>query len=298
MRKFINMCKKTQKQLKSYLARELVKYGYEVIDKPGFLYARGIDPVLVTAHMDTVHEKRVKRVVVKETNGNHLISSPQGIGGDDRCGCYMILEIIEQGKRPYVLFCEDEEMGGVGSGKFCRTKYVDELSEMKFLIELDRCSANDAVFYEDDNEDFHYWIEDTIGYKENFGSFSDISTLCPSCGIAGVNLSCGYYKQHTTDEYVVFEEMKNTIKATIKLIDKADKQFEYIEYKYSRYDNWYFGYNERKERIIMEFEYIDEFGNENWDCTEGKSTEECIGIFLVANPTIRWTDVIDYFEYI
>lgn len=307
MKKFIKMCKKSQSKLKSYLSKEISRYGYEPIKGDGYLYAKGEVPVLVTAHMDTVHHNPVRKVNIKRTNNRTIISSPQGIGGDDRCGCYMILKLLEQGKRPYILFCEDEEIGGVGSDKFCNTEYITDIAKLKFVIELDRANANDAVFYDDGNLDFQDWIEEKTGYRNDWGSFSDIGNICPTAGISGVNLSCGYYKQHTLEEYVVFEEMLKTVKATAELIDLAEsdevEQFEYVEtyYRnsfktvYGKYDGW--GYSSKDSYRYCEFIYLDDQGKENHDFSDGYTFDECVGVFLMNNPNVCWNDVIDYYEY-
>ena len=178
----------------------------------------------------------------KDGNTTHTISSPQGIGGDDRCGIYAVLKIIESGYIPYVLFCEDEEIGGVGSNKFCKTKYITELSNLKFLIELDRANANDLVFYSNANQDWIDWVEDETNWKKSWGTFSDISHLSPACEISSVNLSCGYYKAHTVYEYVIMEELLETIEMTKHLLEASEKveAFVYEERKYStRYYGMY-----------------------------------------------------------
>ena len=230
---FKKLCKKTQKQLIPYLVSALQHFGYEnIIQQDGFIYAKGDVPVLLTAHMDTVHKLPVQTIVEYINKDSHLcLSSPQGIGGDDRCGIYMILNIIRTHKCS-VLFCEDEEIGCVGSRKFCQTEYINDLSDLKYLIELDRANSTDAVFYRCDNPEFTKFIVDNTGYKKARGSSSDIAKLAPACKIAAVNLSCGYYKAHTTLEYVVWEEMINTIDVIKKLLDVECKQFEFIEEKY------------------------------------------------------------------
>ena len=220
---FIQICKLSAKKLKQYLSGEMKKtYGKDnTVIGDGYIYCRGDIPVLLTAHMDTVHKKLVTDFyedIQTDKNGKvtHTISSPQGIGGDDRCGIYAILKVIESGYLPYVLFCEDEEIGGIGSGKFCKTKYITELSNMKFLIELDRANSNDLVFYSNANQD---WIN------------------CSS-----VNLSCGYYKAHTVYEYVIMEELLETIEMTKHLLEASEKveTFEYIEKTYNtRYYGMY-----------------------------------------------------------
>ena len=233
---FVELCKLTQEELKEVLPKKLLEAGYtDVITDDGFIYAKGELPVLLTAHMDTVHKNKIVDFYeYVDIDGDHILSSPQGIGGDDRCGIYMILEIIKEHK-PSVLFCEDEESGGIGSNKFCRTEFIHELSELKYLIELDRANGNDAVFYDCDNPEFTKFIEDNTGYKKANGSFSDISHLAPQCKVAAVNLSCGYYHAHQLTEEVNVEEMLHTIEVVKKLFSVECEQFEYIEKKYFSY---------------------------------------------------------------
>lgn len=311
---FENICIKTQKELKRKLFVELIDMGYSVICEDGFLYAKGDIPILLTAHMDTVHKTQVKKCYVNKMNGKIIMRAKEGIGGDDRCGIYMILRIIKDGYKPSILFCEDEEIGGVGSNKFCASQYIDDLKEMKYLIELDRMNGNDAVFYDCDNEEFTEFIIDNTGYKENYGSFSDISHLCPACKVAGVNLSCGYYNAHTTSEYVVIEEMENTIKTVEKLLVTDCKQFEYVESiycgsNYYRYaygygygdDDWYYSYSKKKgekskNTMFMEVLYNKD-GKELVSYGRGYSESECWFEFFIDNPDVCWNDVLDYEIY-
>lgn len=251
---FVDICKLSELDLKIYLNEILCSfYPNAVQNADGYLYAKGNMPVLLTAHMDTVHKELVKDFFEHKTDtGKTIISSPQGIGGDDRCGVYMILRILcSTDFRPSILFCEQEEVGGIGSSKFCKSEYIDDLKSMKFLIELDRAHAYDAVYYDDGNTEFHEWLEDQTGYQEAWGSFSDISNLSPACRVSSVNLSCGYYNAHTTNEFVVIEEMFDTTETVKYLLDKVTKdgeelkQFKYKEniYSFSRYYNqkWDYG---------------------------------------------------------
>lgn len=67
--------------------------------------------------MDTVHRQPVEQICYSADGA--VTMSPQGIGGDDRCGVWMILQILRTAKC-HVLFCEDEEVGCVGAKKFTR----------------------------------------------------------------------------------------------------------------------------------------------------------------------------------
>lgn len=219
------ICKKTQEELHKYVEKELKETYSNVISEKGFVYAAGDVPLLLVAHMDTVHKSKPQ--IIKYV-GN-FVSSPDGIGGDDRCGVYAILEIVKRHKCS-VLFTEGEEIGGVGATCFIRSNISKQL-DFNYIIELDRQGKNDAVFYDCDNPEFTKFICEGGVWKENLGSFSDISIIAPALRCAAVNLSCGYYKAHTKDEYVDLQELYMCIENVCKLIERTKEtdKFEYIE---------------------------------------------------------------------
>lgn len=335
--KFVEICKLNQKLLKIWLEIQLMDAGYEdIVTGDGYIYAKGTHPVLLTAHMDTVHKEDVKDFFEfhDKEKKRHIISSPQGIGGDDRCGVYMILEIIKTHKCS-VLFCEDEEIGCVGSGKFVKEDIFEELKELKYMIELDRKGNNDAVFYSCDSKEFTKFIEDNTGYKKAWGSCSDISTLAPKAKIAAVNLSCGYHNAHSISEYVVIEEMMNTIKVVKELLDVECEQFEYVAKTYGgNYGGTYGGYYGRYYDDYDDYDgyYGRKYGGYGgyggayggygsyqntssanktnyrtfyiYIYTEDKvlktfasnatNAKEALGKFFIANPDMCYNDVHDY----
>ena len=232
--KLKNIFRWSQPELKKRLKGLLKNKGYNPISENGFLYAKGELPVLLVAHLDTVHRECVREIVYSKDGRE--IWSPQGIGGDDRCGVFMILKIIQE-LRCHVLFCEDEEIGGIGASKFVKSGI---LPKVNFIIEMDRCGSNDAVFYDCDNPEFTNFIT-SFGFTEEWGTFSDISIVAPALGIAAVNISAGYYREHTLSEYVNIEVMRKNIERIKNIIRKANKKYEYIEseYLYGRYSKYY-----------------------------------------------------------
>lgn len=305
---FVNLCKMSQKELKEHLSK---MDGF--VSGDGFLYHKGTVPVLLTAHMDTVHHELVKDFVEEydDKENIHIITSPQGIGGDDRCGIYMILQIMKEFDVS-ILFCEDEEIGRVGAEKFLKTEYANDLLDLKYMIELDRANYDDAVFYDCDNPDFTDWIIDNTGYKEDFGSYSDISSLAPFAKVAAVNLSCGYYKAHTTSEYVIVEEMLYTIEVVKRLLTIDCEQFEYIEKKHSyyyygyaannyggfKYDYSYFDDDKEKGKDevwgSMEIRYLDKNGKESFEYEYGFSEDECLLQFFKDHGDVCYNDILDW----
>ena len=132
----------SQERLKQALETELIENGYAVRKQRGFLYAEGTVPVLLVAHLDTVHRTQPETICYS-TDGT-VMMSPQGIGGDDRAGVYMILRLIQR-VHCHVLFCEDEETGGHGARAFTKSGIKPEVN---YIVELDRTGSNDAVFYQ------------------------------------------------------------------------------------------------------------------------------------------------------
>lgn len=210
----------SQKRLKRELKAELIASGYTVQKQKGFLYAAGTLPVLLVAHLDTVHYDPPETICYS-TDGT-IMMSPQGIGGDDRAGVYMILRLV-QDLHCHVLFCEAEETGGHGAKAFVQSGIVPKVN---YIVEFDRMGSNDAVYYNCKNEQFEQHIC-SFGFQTAFGSFSDISILAPHLNLAAVNLSTGYYHAHQLGEYVRLDKVEKLISRVEKLLQKKTERFPY-----------------------------------------------------------------------
>ena len=231
IQKLISYCKPTQEVLKAILTGELQTRGKETIVNDGFLYSPGTHPILLIAHLDTVHEE--PRGMPTDINIDYsdspggVLSCTEGIGGDDRAGVYIIMEIIKS-IDCHVLFCEDEEKHGIGAEKFCET---DVRPDVQFIVEFDRRDRDHAVFYNCHNKDFCDFVT-SFGFNKKTGSFSDISVIAKHLEIAAVNLSSGYYNAHNPNEYIVLDDIDSIIERAIPLIADVSKKYEYVEHHY------------------------------------------------------------------
>lgn len=239
-KEFEKLAQMTQKEMKTHVHAKLAQIGY-VQSGDGYIYHEGTFPVLLCAHMDTVH-KEIPRTLVY---ANGTLSSTQGIGGDDRCGIYMIFKILKE-YDCHVVFLEDEEIGCVGARKFASSKVCKKLKkdgDLKYIIEFDRKGNNHAVTYDCENKEFDEFITKEF-FKKEYGTCSDISYIAPELGIAAVNLSCGYYKEHHIEEWVNLAEMETIIIEAMKVLERTkeiEKPFKYIKAVrnlYSRWDAW------------------------------------------------------------
>lgn len=297
----VELCKLSQHELTRFLPMKLSDYGYKnIIVEDGYIYAKGEVPVLLTAHMDTVHKQRIIDYYETIKDGKHILTSPQGIGGDDRCGIYIILQIIQKFKCS-VLFCEDEEIGAIGSSRFCKTKFIEDVGDLNYIIGLDREGYKDAVFYDCNNPKFTDYIIKNTGFTKEFGSFSDISIIAPMCGVSAVNLSCGYYFAHSKSEQIIVEDMLNTIEVVKELLKCKSEKFEYIEDKELGWGSWgrnRWYYPKRGNGSIELFEirihFYLESGEVMCDYGYGPSVLEAWTDFFMNNPEVSFDDISDY----
>lgn len=238
IKELVKICQKTQEELLVWLRSEMFKYypASKVKITPNYLYVKGTLPVCLVAHLDTVHIKLPTQIYYDAVLGN--LFSPQGIGGDDRCGVYIILELVKRGLRPSIIFCCDEEIGAIGAAEF--TKVYGTIKNVNWFLEFDRKGRNDVVCYDDDNEELTQVFE-KFGFKKQYGSFSDISELAPFYKISAVNVSSGYYNPHTNQEYIKLDDLDWIINTAEEILNSeyVNNQYTYIAYDYKVYGNYY-----------------------------------------------------------
>lgn len=222
-------------KLTAYYPTDKITYHDEA--DSSFIYVQGNDPYMLVAHTDTVHKDVVTEILITKSLSNVLystISSPQGIGGDDRNGIVIIFALLDAGFRPSLLFPSGEEIGGRGSTRF--TESYPTLSNINFFLQFDRRNNNDVTRYADDND---LLIKEIIkfGYTEVDGSFSDISILCPKYGISGVNVSASFFNEHTLHEHTDIHGLRLTINAMEKFLksDAVNKSYAYKAKTYKSY---------------------------------------------------------------
>lgn len=190
-------------------------------------------PIMLTAHMDTVFKSPPKHIYYDKEQ--HIMWSPEGLGADDRAGVFAIVKILQAGYRPTICLTTDEEKGSLGAEKML-IDIPHNPFELKYIIELDRRGENDCVFYGCNNEKFIDFVE-KFGFLTNWGTFSDISSICPFWEVAGANLSVGYENEHSKTEFLNTEALYLTIQKVKNMLNEKDAPyFEYVEDDFS----WYY----------------------------------------------------------
>jgi hypothetical protein len=247
---FIEILKLSDAELFQYL-KENNKNA--IVGESYILYFKDKKFPTMVAHIDTVHKEPPRNILWN----NRYIWSPEGIGGDDRCGVYSLLQF--QHLSVNLLFTDKEETGAIGATEACECEL---LNDTPYFIELDR-RGNDAVFYNDELLSRDKKVRKFVRCIKKYfpigvGAFSDISILGEYFQVASVNLGIGFHREHTFGEYINLKEMKYTISVVPELISLIDKEIKgKIKHKGNRWHRTW-GYSHRCYECTV------------WDCEHCK----------------------------
>lgn len=188
-----------------------------------FFYRRSQreNAVLLMAHADTVAYSFGH--IVGEDDEKFFNKTGEILGADDRAGCAMCA-ILGRELGHGVLILDGEESGQIGA-IFLRENQPKLFSEIctwyNFLVEFDRRNKSDFKCYEVGSDDFRTYLENTLGFTEpDRYSATDICTIGkPLCG---VNLSAGYYNEHTKNECILKAVFLNNLSKYRKWLGNKD----------------------------------------------------------------------------
>jgi hypothetical protein len=213
-------------------------------DQRRFVYIEGTrkDKVVLIAHADTIFGDnsffstnqsllndypKLKKII--KQRGDFFIGVDQfgrqvPIGADDRAGCAILWELRNSGHS--LLIVDGEEFGLVGSNwLMAQNKDIaQKINSHQFMIQFDRQGSNDFKCYNVGTPKFRKFINKKTSFIEpDLYFFTDITLLCES--VCGVNLSIGYYNEHTSEETINYKEWLNTLKITKALLSKPLSKF-------------------------------------------------------------------------
>lgn len=197
-----------------------------------FLYRQGTrrDRVVLVAHADTYWADWTERYgqgghgVVFDGRCMRSANPGCGLGADDRAGCAIVWLLRDTGHS--ILITDGEEIGCRGSTWLmldpCNQNIARAINHgHQFVVEFDRRNASDFKCYDVGTEAFRHYIRQATGYAEpDTRSSTDIRHLCRH--IAGVNLSIGYYNEHTGNEYLDVCSWQATLNLCRKWLARTD----------------------------------------------------------------------------
>ena len=243
----------TSDYVKEFLAS--IKVPYEV-DSYGNIFNLNNENVpLLSAHMDTVRKNDDFCIgaFLTEEEDSDKISSGGILGGDDKCGVYIILKALEEGKKVNFIFSRDEEIGCLGIKALLKPNWVENKvladkirNNCLWCLVLDRRGNSDIICTKNSygSKEFEEALkkasdEGGFGYKPESGLCSDANTIRDF--ISTANISVGYFKPHSKDEYIVKADLQKAYDYTIYLIDNLTYKFEASKVTYNYSGSHYYG---------------------------------------------------------
>jgi Peptidase family M28 len=270
MNELIKLLTMTEDSCLRYAADQLRPYGEILTDNKNYIVINTGHPLALMAHCDTVKILGVKPLIEGQVISNAIPGEP--LGADDRAGVYAILEVcrrLRHAKQPIpnVILTTGEESGGVGAKCMIKDNVLQD-SPIRLILALDRRGANDWVEYCSNPKQVHTYVEQ-FGFVEANGSYSDVADLNSAYKIPGVNLSIGYYAQHTGKERLHTDELYMTIGRVYRMCRKPIEQKYVVEDVKSRWGglSGYASYweNSMYDRWDLDAGYTDDFAAKDPD---------------------------------
>lgn len=217
----------TEEELAGEVLLELCKYynPNQIIvgEHNSYYYAQGNIPIVLVAHLDVVFPRYEDyKIEIFYDQEHKVMWSPDGLGTDDRAGVATIIYLLKNTSyRPCILFTKEEETTLMGA------YYASKLKpKVNYAIQLDRQGRGECVFYNCDNKDFEEYIN-SFGFTTQQGSYTDISVFCPKWKCAGVNLSMGYYEEHSYTEHFKLDDWQYTYNNLLKILEDNPEEHKF-----------------------------------------------------------------------
>jgi putative aminopeptidase FrvX len=195
----------------------------------------------VVAHIDTVHEITDFEVIEE----NYSLSAikpngePTGIGGDNKAGVFVCLELLDHFDNIKAAFFVSEEVGCLGS----TLSDAEFFNNVGYALQFDAPGNNWVTYYCDGvklfNKDSDFFdkvrpiLEDSLKdfTVDNLGyhPYTDVSALRKLYNFSCLNYSVGYYNMHSVYEFVLINDVDNCLKTAQKLISSLGEQLYYMK---------------------------------------------------------------------
>jgi len=196
----------------------------------------------VVAHTDTVHE--LESINIRETLDHGMLclsayndsGMPTGIGGDDKCGVFVCLEVIKSLNNIKAVFLVGEEFGCYGA-RMANPIFFDNVG---YAIQFDAPYHNwvSHVSYGvklfDENGEFYNHIQPILEKymgKYTLGNhpYTDVCVLKNKYDFSCINISVGYHNMHTREEFVDVNTTLRTVEIAKDMINTlGTKKYEFI----------------------------------------------------------------------
>jgi hypothetical protein len=260
-----------------YIIKELEKMKdvtYYLDDYSNIIITKGKSELYpcFCAHLDTVHTYPNGFKLLRQNMDGRMYlfaankdNKSVGIGGDDKCGIFVCMYLLERLECVKIIFFSQEESGGIGSSNI----ELSVFDNCQFLGGIDRWNGHDFVNKYSGQHTVSKAFKKRIhpilkkyGFIMASGLFTDaFNVIERDINISCFNLSCGYYSHHSANEYVDLNELYLSCLVCEELSTSLSNQ----KYEY-KYNNKFYGGG---------INYADRWNYADWDYTaSGRHKDE------------------------
>jgi len=267
---------------------------HQIVDKINVIEGEKVLPPTFgkSFPQDEVHQ------VLYALDNNDL---PTGIGGDDKAGIFICLELLRTLDKVKVGLFVSEETGCHGSSK-CD---LDFLTDVGYIVQYDApgnhlitetCSG--VRLFEKNGEFINKVlpvIEKTMETEMMLQAhpYTDVSQLKMKTDVSCINISCGYYNMHTPSEFVSIQDVEKAIETGDYIVRELG--LKKYEYKYEKPNYGGFFYND--------YEDDSDDNNDYFIDSQISIKEESDGIMIESNYTydqlfLSDDDCVELYDYL
>ena len=261
--KFIELTKRTYPHGTEHELFHLLPDNLETDEFGNKYLSVGPNPsTMFTCHLDTASST--------VTNVNHLFEGryikTDGrsiLGSDDKAGCVILLEMIENNTTGLYYFFLGEERGCIGSRKVANKHKTNPIPNINKVVSFDRRGTSSIITHQlggrccsdefgealshqlnINSKNFSYKTDPTGIYTDS----AQFTEIYPEC----TNISVGYYDEHSHHEQQDIEHLIELCNTVTKVnweelpIKRNTKDNDYDEYE-DLEDSYYFGGSDYKK---------------------------------------------------
>lgn len=214
-------------------------YGNITVDRGG--------DTCFTSHTDTVDNKLGENELEINEKGLLQVKGGGVLGADDGAGMYVMIQMILAGKSGLYVFFATEEQGRIGSTNYTMPDHI------KKCVSFDRKGYDNLITHQMTEEGCSVAFADAfiaqfdLPYKKDpTGSFTDSYTFFNTVSEC-INLSVGYFDQHTKNESLDVVFLEKLVDACIAMdwdslpVKRDPEVYRFtVDYKYGNksYGDW------------------------------------------------------------
>lgn len=260
--------KKMRKYIRKWINTNVADVDIVTDASGNLLVTKGVaeDYPCIVAHMDQVQDKHEGDFHSYIMDGKIFGFSAsamkmRGLGADDKNGIWVALKCLEKYPVMKCAFFVGEEIGCVGSEKVD----MDFFDDCRWVVQCDRKGSSDLITVAGGtvlcSDEFLVAIgKERFGYQEEHGLMTDVMTLKDrGLKVSCVNMSCGYYRPHTDEEYTKLDDLENCLAFVEWIVENVKDIYPHEYDAVKDWGGYAFGYGSEYGSF-----YADYYGKDKW----------------------------------